>query len=269
MLTIVAAMEHELVGLRRELPLRQAKAGNGPSRPGLELQVIGMGRKRAQSRIRALLEDRDRSLESRDNLPHWLLLLGFGGAVDPALHPGDLSVPTRYYLDHREGGDGDFLKPDDGMRRLAVASVAEAGRPVANLDSLTVEHLAADPEAKKALRQRYQVGMVDMEDYWVAQVAAEAGVPFLSVRSVLDSAHQTLPSYLLGLAEHRGKAVFTTVAMPWRIPTLWRLARQMRQPQHSLTRFALSFISRFLLSCPEVGPADAAPEGLPVEEKAG
>lgn len=279
MLTIIATMEHELAGLRRELQRRRAagdvSGGITQEQPPLRLHVVGVGRRRAEAEVKALLESRSRSRltpgsatpspsnmergpggEARDDAPERLLLLGFAGAVDPALRTGELSLSTRYYLVRSEvppsplsqrgaRGDWDFLEPDGRMWRQAVEAIADAGLPSNQLDSLTSNHLVATPAAKLALRRQYPVGVVNMEDYWVAAAARDAGVPFLSVRAVLDSASQRLPVYLLGLAEHQAREVILAVVMPWRIPTLIRLARQVRLAQQNLTSFALSFINRW------------------------
>jgi hypothetical protein len=131
------------------------------------------------------------------------------------------------------------------MWRQALEAAADAGLPSTSLDSLTVDRLVSTREAKMALQRQYHVGTVNMEDYWVAAVARDVGVPFLSVRAVLDPASQNLPTYLLGLAEHQAKAVLLTIIMPWRIPTLFRLARQMRLAQRHLAHFAIHFVSRW------------------------
>ena len=130
------------------------------------------------------------------------------------------------------------------MWRLAANTVDEADLPSTQLDSLTVDHLVATPVEKQALRQQYNIGVINMEDYWVAAAAREAGVPSLSVRAVLDTASQRLPTYLSGLADHPARAITAGVAMPWRVPTLLRLAQQMRLAQERLAQFANSFIGR-------------------------
>jgi hypothetical protein len=81
-----------------------------------------------------------------------------------------------------------------------------------------------------------------MEDYWIAEAAAEAGVPFLAVRAVLDPARQGLPSYLIQRSARPAQVIHRTLIRPWRVPTLLRLAQQMKAAQGSLTRFSLAFI---------------------------
>jgi len=143
-----------------------------------------------------------------------------------------------------EAGQGreDFLEADEEMWRQAEAAAAQAGLSVARGISLTVDHLAATSEAKASLRRQYQADAVNMEDYWVAEAARDAGVAFLSIRSVLDAARHSLPSYLMGMNEHRATAVLSTVGMPWRLVTLWKLAQRTQRARRTLTRCALSFI---------------------------
>ena len=246
MLTIIASMEQELAGLRRGL--RRVGAVTDQDAP--QLHVVGVGRRRAEGRLQQLLGSRrvdsriaHTRAEAAYSLTDRLLLLGFAAAVNPALRTGDLSLPIRYCLGGR-GTTEDFLEPDQRMWRRAADAIREAGLPSTQLDSLTVDHLVATPAEKQALRQQYNIGVINMEDYRVAAAAREAEVPFLSVRAVLDTASQRLPTYLSGLAEHPARAITAGVAMPWRVPTLLRLAQQIRLAQERLAQFALSFIGR-------------------------
>ena len=70
----------------------------------------------------------------------------------------------------------------------------------------------------------------------------EARVPFLSARVILDVAEQDLPGYLSTFSRSRRKAILGALTRPWRVPTLIRIARQMRQCQRVLTRFAVSYL---------------------------
>jgi adenosylhomocysteine nucleosidase len=281
MLTIIAAMEQELVSIRRALRVRgSASCASEPPPP--ELHVTGIGKERVRASIKRLLDSRQRSEPDR------LLLLGFAGGVDPALKSGDLVLSNRYYRADVVGnpppnpplpkgglresplpkgvpgkssfGNGgfrrislsaseqerDFLGPDSNMWRQAIEAASEAGLPLFQGSSLTVDRVIATPEAKKAAHSQYQVDTVNMEDYWAAEAAAEAGVPFLSVRAVLDPAHQGLPSYLIGLSERQDQVMRRILTRPWQVPALLRLARQAKAAQGSLTRFSFAFIDHQL-----------------------
>jgi nucleoside phosphorylase len=271
MLTIIAAMEQELVSIRRALRVRGlAPCASEPPPP--ELHITGIGKERVRVSIKRLLDSRQRSEPDR------LLLLGFAGGVDPALKSGDLVLSNRYYRADVVGnplpnpplpkgdfpgspfGNGglggislsaseqerDFLEPDSNIWRQAIEAASEAGLPLFQGSSLTVDRVIGTPVAKKAAHSQYQVDTVNMEDYWAAEAAAEAGVPFLAVRAVLDPAHQGLPSYLIGLSEQQDQVMRRILTRPWRVPALLRLARQAKAAQGSLTRFSFAFIDHQL-----------------------
>ena len=247
MLTIIASMDYELSGLRMKLG-SVAFAGKSQSRErsGLEsppdLRVIGVGKERAQASVRRLLEEGSGQTDG-------LLLLGVAGAVDPTLDTGDLVLSSRYFRDTQGIGAGHLkvagekiLIPDPSLWELATKACAAGQQQPFYLDSLTVGRVVSAPEHKKSIAGAFPVGIVEMEDYWVAEVVAEFGVAFLSARVVLDTADQALPGWLLGLARSKRKAVMSLAARPWRIPAVVRLARQRPVAQKSLTRFALNFL---------------------------
>jgi nucleoside phosphorylase len=275
-LIVIASMEQELAGLRKQLR-RGWRPGGGSLRDSkgtlsLDLRVIGMG-KQAGVKLRSMLENSN-GLSSRGlNWPPSLLLLGVAGAVGPDLETGDLVLSSRYYrplLDEnppfttleREARDlanpdeipetaqdkpeakTDFLAPDPRLWQWAIAAGRNMDKPVVYADSLTVSHLVTAPKGKLAIGRRYPVGIVNMEDYWAASVAQEAGVPFISARAILDPAQQALPGYLPGIVGSRAKASLSLMAMPWRVPTLVGLARQLGIAQRALTDFALNFLTQ-------------------------
>ena len=258
MLTIMAAMEQELAGLRREL--RQL-AADGPRpylteemrrnggyashyvSPPIELWALGVGKELAQANFRSWLGSRGGS--TAGGSPDEVLLLGFAGAVDPALRAGELVLPSRYYqgsIDSRPSAI-ESKKADQELSKLASEAAAQSGMRLTHSDSLTVGRVVATPEGKRAIRSQYPVGIVDMEDYWLAGEAAKAGIHFLAVRAVVDTASQALPPYVLALAGHPARAVASVVVHPWQLPALLKLRNQMRLAQKNLTRFALSFLA--------------------------
>ncbi len=256
MFTIITSTDYELSGLRKELSSlasgprgRRSEARAQYTCPNLE--VIGVGKEHAQATVRMMLKEQAAQPDSSAfNNDSGLLLLGVAGAVDPALNTGDLVLSSRYFrnsqisdLRRLDVSTGPTLIPDVAMWDLAVKACQAGGRNPLFTDSLTVDRVISSPEQKKSIVDAYPVGIVEMEDYWVAEVAAEFGVAFLSARVVLDTAKQALPLWLLGLSGSKQKAGLSLAARPWRIPTVVRLARQYPVVQESLTRFALNFLS--------------------------
>ena len=222
-----------MTGLRREL--REIEDATGISSQ-VEFQVLGVGPERAGAAMAALLENRRSKIDG-------VLLVGVAGGVDPELETGDLLLADRHALQNGASqGAGQAIKPDTDMLQSAQKAALELSVPIFNGGSLTVDHLVAKPHEREALRTEYQVYSVNMEDYRAAEAAQNAGVPFLSVRVVLDTASQRLPGYLPGLARSRYKVVTKILLMPWRIPTMLRLKRQLQLCQAVLTNFGVSYL---------------------------
>ena len=271
-------MESEIVGIRREMSkLRAGPPADRERSYTVDLHVVGVGRADSSKNIRSLIYRHARTEHKDGGAPKEVLLLGFAGALTPGLGTGDLVLASRYYREREGGhapltpfysstvpptvvkggvggfgvqrsrasnGEPDYLSPDGLMYDQSLEAASNAGLQVVRTDSLTVNSLVTTSTAKAELGRLCPAGTVNMEDYWVALAAGEAGVPFLSVRAVLDRANQSLPGYLAGLARSRSRALFGAAAMPWRISALLALGYQMRQAQKVLTRFALSYVGQ-------------------------
>ncbi|MBC8280166.1 MAG: hypothetical protein H8E48_05210 [Chloroflexi bacterium] len=230
---VAASMEQELIGLRRELLDIEDATG---VKPDVEFRVLGGGPDRAGITLAALLSEKRSNLEG-------VLLIGVAGGMDPELETGDLILADRYALQNGVAvGAGKALTPDDQMFKSAQQAALDISVPMFNGGALTVDHLVSESEEREDLRAQYQVSSVNMEDYRVAEAAQSAGVPFLSVRVVLDTAKQKLPGYLPGLAKSPYKVLTNVLLMPWRIPTMLRLKKQLQLCQAVLTNFTLSYM---------------------------
>lgn len=238
-LLVAAPMERELSLLKGQLQ----------DSTGVTFHTVGVGPERAYQGIRSLLMPTI-TIDRRQKSYRAVLLLGFAGAVDPSLKPGDLIISSKYYREPSTGDplvtqtEPDFIEPDLQMLRRAVDAVQETALRFAESTSLTVGHVVDSPADKRAVLETYSVGSVNMEDYWAAAAAREANVPFISVRAVLDVASQRLPNYLPSLSVSGNRSVLSTLIRPWRITTLLRLAANMGQAQRSLAKFALCFIPK-------------------------
>ena len=244
--------------MERELSLLKKRLDDSA---GVMFCTVGIGPERAYRGIRSLLKPAPVMDQSRA-----LLLLGFAGAVDASLKPGDLILSGRYHQEASSGeapspgrplpvadchsgslgrsDDPGFFEPDRWMHRMAVEAVQETALCFTESPSLTVGRVIDSPSAKRAIFDQYSVATVNMEDYWAAAAAQEAGVPFLSVRAVLDVADQRLPGYLASLSLPGSRTVLPTLLHPWRVGPLLGLAVQMRRAQRALAQFALAFIPK-------------------------
>ena len=231
MLYVVAGMEDELTVLRQEIDALGGTKGLGF---GVETLVVGIGPKRSGEAMSAALSNGRRK-------PDGVLMLGVAGALEPGRETGELILAGRYALD--SGDHPQKAVPADAMMlEAAEEAAADARLPVTRGDSLTVDHLICEGWERRQLREKYGTDSVNMEDHAVASAAAGAGVPFVSVRVVLDTAEQRLPGYLPKLSQSRHAMINQVLMRPWRIPTLRRLKAQMELCQAILSNFGMNYL---------------------------
>lgn len=230
MLFILAPMAVEAAGIQRALRrLPDARAG---------VRVTGIGRERIAAGVAQAAAEGATAI----------LAAGFCGALDPALRAGDLHIAGEFHANGHSGGYGRV--PGDAVPANAIpadalltARLRAAAPDAAAGPSVTVAGIA-QPDAKATLWQTGAGRTVNMEDYWAAQAAAGAGLPFASVRAVLDTAGQSLPDCLTadGITGGAGtlRLALGVAGHPGRAPALARLARQSRQAQQRLTRCVMA-----------------------------
>jgi nucleoside phosphorylase len=232
-LIVAASMEQELIGLRRELLDIEDSTG---VHPPVDFRVFGVGPERAGSTLANILQESKSKVDG-------VLVLGVAGGIDPQLETGDLLLADRYSLQNGAAqGAGQALKPHSGMLQSAQQAALDLSVPIFDGGSLTVDHLVAEPQEREQLRTQYQVSSVNMEDYRAAEAAQNAGIPFLSIRVVLDTSSQKLPGYLPGLAKSPYKILTNVLLQPWRIPTMLSLKKQLQLCQAVLTNFGMSYL---------------------------
>lgn len=129
-----------------------------------------------------------------------VIFSGVAGALHPGLAVGDLvisvdcvqhdvDVTALGYAPGQVPGETFAWRADDGLRRLARAACAELdGVRVREGRVLSGDRFVADPEAARGLHELFGAACVEMEGAAVAQVCARAGVPFLVIRSMSDTA---------------------------------------------------------------------------------
>jgi nucleoside phosphorylase len=232
-LIIAASLGTELAGLQQEV---EGKAYPKRDWPQVEFHLLGVGPERSGASTAQILASR-RDVDG-------VLLLGIAGGLDPELETGSVVLAERYAMGPGADGDDPVLAADENMRRMAGQAAAGLGMPTCHGASVTVDHLVREPREREELRRIYDADSVNMEDYRAAAAAANAGVPFLSVRVVLDPASQRLPAYLEELSRAK-YGIFTKVlAMPWRIPALWGLKNQLMLCRTVITRLGVAYLEQ-------------------------
>jgi adenosylhomocysteine nucleosidase len=171
------------------------------------------------------------------------LSTGCAGALAPELTPGDLTVATAVI----GNGSGARFEADAAQReRLRHVAERAALRTVVG-PVLCSPHALTTVVEKKAAAER-GAAAVEMEGAQIAACAAQAGIPFASVRAILDTAEMELPYAGRFIDEHSGAVKPLALAgylatHPSAVSDLLAMQRMMRAAQHSLERFFAAWFS--------------------------
>ncbi len=220
-------MATELAGVRRAI--------GDPHGRSATLHIIGVGRRRAEAGIAAV------AAES----PAGILAIGFCGGADPGLRTGDLHVADEFH-------STDCPQPvpaDPGLTARVRAWAARSQTRLAGGASVTVGSVAG-ADVKSALHTTAGALSVNMEDYWAARAAAGYGIPFASVRAVLDAAGDEIPAYLGASGDGIIDVLRGLAAHPGSIPSLVRLSRKAQIARNRLAHCVSGLL--------EVTPAPSA-----------
>jgi adenosylhomocysteine nucleosidase len=169
-----------------------------------------------------------------------LLSWGLAGGLDPSLEAGTLVLPLEVI-----SAEGRMLATSaDWRERVSNAVVARHRASRGRLLSCP-EPLGTAAAKALAFRQTGAVA-VDMESFAIGEAASAAGVPFLAVRAILDTAHDTVPGVALsatrpgedgvGLA----RMLLALARTPGELPPLVHLARRFRIATRALSAVAAS-----------------------------
>jgi adenosylhomocysteine nucleosidase len=167
-----------------------------------------------------------------------LMTFGMAGGLDPGLEAGGIVLPDEVilangtrYATHKPWKDQ--LQSALG-RQCLVTGGALLTSPTA-IDSC---------EAKESARRSTRAVAVDMESAAVAQVAAELQLPFMSVRAIVDTAEDALPTAVVAASRggkvQIGRLLRGLLATPQEIGSLWRLSARYRLAMRALSVVARS-----------------------------
>jgi 4-hydroxy-3-methylbut-2-enyl diphosphate reductase len=152
-------------------PLRIEAHAARKGAPGADVMVTGFGPRRARAAAA--------SAASRDAAA--VAVLGFCGALDDSLEPGDVVV-----ADQLRAGEGDRVVC--GHSAALAEALAEAGVRAHRGPLLSVPKMARGAERAR-LASDGSIA-VDMESAWLA--GAAAGRPFAALRAVVDTPSREL-----------------------------------------------------------------------------
>jgi len=190
---LIAAMTRESAALLRYVsrwqnimigPLR----GNCFELSGKTCLLItsGMGVRRASEGARILVE-----LSPTSKAPEALISFGIAGAVDADLAIGDVVLAEAVYkLDQETLGPLSPLAPwSDTAREAVTQALAKRGKRLYAGTAITT----GGSQVTRPLLGAMKHPVLEMETAGIAQVAAEKGIPLLSIRAISDGPREPIP----------------------------------------------------------------------------
>ena len=251
MLAIVAAFRDEVkdyISTRKfRVKAREGSVRFYESKLASEVVVVdgAIGRARAVDAVQKLITRYS---------PDFILSAGFAGGVQRGLSVGDVFLCDRLMAIE---GPAMFWELDAakerptpmGRRPLFDTLMLEAkrnGNECRLSGCLSVPDLVQSSSMKAWIGATFPVSIIDMESYWVSEVAAERDIPHAAVRTVLDPVEQTLPIFVgKAVTDERNRswerAVRYLVSRPAEAPRLVHLASQVRVARASLGKMLTSF----------------------------
>lgn len=184
-------------------------------REGTAIWVCGMGS--AAARLAAV--------GLRDQGVSALMSFGVAGALDETLRPGDLVLPERI---HTEYAHPVSIEWRERILQHLPKHVKVAGGTLAT----SYQVLTSEAE-KREFSAKHGACAVDMESGAIAEIAANAGIPFVAVRAITDPIEFSPPPTLLGAVYPDGSVnalhlLTLILRRSVNVRTLLRLAPSMR-----------------------------------------
>ncbi len=247
MLTIVTALPWEAERFAARLRgRRRAALGEGwavwgeRGRVQVRVVVSGPGMERAEQAAKGLAE--------LDPAATGILATGFAGGLSEDVRPGHLVLATRSQHVRVAGGRaGPPLASDREFLAFAEQALRRAGVPWQSGDILSVDEALFTPGEKRRQHEQTRALVVQMEDYAWAQAAQDQGLPFVSVRAVLDPVSARLPKEVVrwDWRRRRSSEVAWSVARrPALAVALVRLAWQRRAAVRSIDRLLEALVAQ-------------------------
>jgi adenosylhomocysteine nucleosidase len=192
---IITACAHEAALVRRQLHVQQqTTSSTGPMWHGVlhQQEVVllqcGIGPERAAQAV----------LWLGQHCPlTGILSVGFAGGLHAELRPGDALLVTHILAQDEVTGTTSLatssgIRPDARLAHIAAMAVAQAAVVSHTGTLLSTTAVVAQAAAKQVLGQGSGALAVDMESYSVGQMAAQRHIPFAVLRTIFDTAHETV-----------------------------------------------------------------------------
>lgn len=188
---------------------------------GALLAVSGIGESAAAAAARRLVLAGATALAS----------FGMAGGLDPTLICGAVLLPEEVAASDGAGSEPAVAKTSAEWRQRLRAALPDSCIACGG-KLLTSRRPIGRPDAKAIAWRNSRAAAVDMESAAIAQVAGQAGLPFIALRVIVDTASDELPAAVLaasGGGQLRiGQLLGGLLRAPGDVGALIRLAARYR-----------------------------------------
>lgn len=180
------------------------------------------------------------------HVPRLVVSVGVAGGLLPEMSVGDVVVCRHVdHESHRHRGEEMSVFCNERLVERACEVAQSIRLPVCVGGSLTVDEAAWGPAEKAAHHAWKRHEIVEMESFWIGGAAARRGIPFLTVRTISDTAeHELLQTGAMREDGTFDAAAFQVWAQahPELIEDFAKSATNARLAFSSLTRFLSAFL---------------------------
>jgi len=160
-----------------------------------------------------------------------LISWGCAGSLSKNLQPGDLLIPQSILAEN-----GEIFYPDTVWRKRLADRFSSSLKW--HEDALVESNkMVSGVEEKQAMAHTFGAMAVDMESAAIGRVAKQAGIPFMVIRAVADTADEELPPCIAETMDNKGhlqmRRLFSALA---RQPRLWLQLIRLSRHFHAATK---------------------------------
>lgn len=237
MIALLGALKQEISGLRKRMTITETVSndvyilyrGTWKGREVLLAQT-GMGRRRAQATTQWLV----------DHYPITALVsFGFAGALTDELKVGDVVLYSSVHCANVEACPQRVIVSDETLLERMKRALEHAAVNVHCRPGVTAAHAVLLAGEKDALADSVGASVVDMESYWVAEIASQRQIPWAVLRSVSDAKSEKLLPFADMLTGDGnvvwGRAAGYFLRRPHHLSIVWRLARNAKRASTNLS----------------------------------
>lgn len=165
------------------------------------------------------------------NLDGPVIIAGVAGGLDPSLRSGSIVLARSVAAE-----DEERRFPDAALFATARRALRSRGVEFVSAAMLTTKTASASLVEKTELWNAFGAASADMETYLIVRELDERGLPWIALRSIVDTAQSSLPPSLRdwGPETKEREIVRRMIRRPAEWPAYAKLALSMRAAERSL-----------------------------------